>query len=209
MAQLPAMHSMLIDKLHDRLSEVLSFKDKLASKRASRSHSDDGLCNLIRNMSTILPRQLVAMAGNVAKSIKRSDDAQAVVAADILVLLLAPANQQQANEVATIVNAMVAAAASNMPALRLKVANVLPSVISACERHDDREKCIKALESRLSDSDASVRTAAVRAVGEHALGTSAKRRVALLRKLLERTKDVAETVRSMVRCFCPPRPVYM
>jgi hypothetical protein len=192
-----------VPRLRAYLAHTLTYTSRLSAKRADRPPSHDALRTLVRNMAAIAPDAVAALTTDVAKSLHSAAETDAVIAADVLALLLSRDAAHNRGEEVRVIQQVLSAAQGTTPALRLKLVHLLPSIAEQCASDAERKRCHTALEARLKDGDASVRAAAVRSVGEVALEATDARRAAALTKLLERLRDVSEAVRSMVRLSLP------
>jgi hypothetical protein len=191
----------VVPRLQSHIRNTISYTLRLSNKRSDKMPSHASLRNLVHHMSSTVPDSLVSLASDVTRSLHRDSENQAILAVDMLALLLAPEAKLHRNEEAHILQHILSAnEALGMPALRLKISNLLPGIAADCSQPGEHSRCLRALEGRLLDADAGVRLAAVRGVGEMALVAPAQDSATTLDKLLERLRDVAESVRIMVRC---------
>ena len=183
------------------LQQEITFKSKLGARSASggRPLAREQLRHLMRNMCGALPADSIAeLLQDLEVALDDESDEQAVVAADIIALMM-PHGADLGHEV-TLLQLLLSAAQNNAaPLLRLKAVNLMPGVAAECSKEKDQRRCRAAIEVRLLDAEASVRTAAARALGEAAAAAPPAEARRPLEKLLERLRDVSEAVRLAVR----------
>ena len=181
--------------------------------RAAVKCDNAALQRLVQRLCTMQPEAAFALTDSFAAALQGDSESQAMLAVDVLMLLLPNAVQHKRREAAQILVRLRAAAhADAMPELRLKITNLLPGIIdisSSCGSGGREDGlCRKALARRLHDAEASVRAAAVRSTGQVALAnvtSGASVHHLAIGKLTERLRDVSEAVRTAVRTHncCP------
>ena len=193
----------ILPRLHEHIRQTVAYTARLSGKRSDRAPTHAPLRALINHMASAAPDLIATLATDATRSLTRDGEGDAVVAADTLALLCAPGTRLQHSEEVHVLTCLLSASkAKNKPALRLKVTNLLPGIARSLFETDDVLRCRAAVVGRLTDVEASVRAAALRSAGALTADMAAADVPAVMDKMLERLRDVAEPVRSMVR-FTP------
>lgn len=175
--------------------KMATFATSLSGKPA-REHAT--LQNLVHHIAIATPTTLRGILPTFLQTLDGAPSA--ALAVDVLAVLLTAATvRRDAALNRSILDGLLAAADGPDEALRKKITNTLPHLVTTCAHGQGRGKCEAALKTRVLDGDAGVRSAAVRAVGAVAAELPAADLGAWLTLLVLRLKDTSEDVRSMVR----------
>lgn len=193
----------VVPHIQQHISQTLAYKARFG-KPLDRSASHAPLRSLVFHLSAAMPTALASIASDVARSLTSNSEADAVVAVDMLALFCSPEAKLGHSDAMHVLTCLLSASkAKEKPALRLKVTNVLPAVARSRGNDADTKRCSAALQARLKDETANVRTAALRSVSELAMQAALDEVPGILDKLLERLRDASEPVRLMVRPLLP------
>ena len=185
------------EPLQAHVRKLATFASSLTSKPA-REHI--ALQNLVHHIAIATPDTLRDILPTLLQAVDGGAAASATLAIDVLaVLLTAPSVRRDTALHRSIVGGLLGAAEGSDEALRQKITNTLPHLVAACVHGHGRGKCEAPLRTRVLDGAASVRVAAVRAVGVVATEVPAADTGPWLNLLVLRLKDTSEDVRSMVR----------